>query len=158
MRDHAKHLEESIQRASALILHSRHLVALVGAGMSVESGVPPFRGPGGLWTRFGEPTNLSYQGFIRDPAEWWEKRLREEEEPGTPTYELKAAVDTASPNSGHYSLVELERMGLLKYTITQNVDNLHYLAGSVTWPRFTATAPSCAAWTAAYGCRGVNFP
>ena len=131
MTEPTREMEEGIQHASRLILTSRYLVALVGAGMSVESGIPPFRGPGGLWTRFpAEPTSLSYQQFIRDPAEWWERRLRDEGEPGNSTYELKVAVDGASPNPGHYALVELEGMGLLKCIITQNVDNLHHRAGS----------------------------
>ena len=125
-----RELEESIRQASELILGSAHLVALVGAGMSVESGIPPFRGPGGLWTRYGEPTALSYREFIRDPAGWWERRLKDECEPGNPTYELKSAVDSAGPNPGHYALAELERIGLLKHTITQNVDDLHHRAGS----------------------------
>ena len=123
-------LDGGIQRASSLILTAKHLVALVGAGMSVESGIPPFRGPGGLWTRYGEPTSLSYQQFARDPTGWWENRLNNEEEAGNPTHEPKIAVDRADPNPGHYSLVELERMGLLKHIITQNVDNLHHRAGN----------------------------
>ena len=124
-------LEEGIRRASGLMVASGHLVALVGAGMSVESGIPSFRGPDGLWNRYGGPTSLSYQGFIGDPAAWWEKRLWDEREPGNATYEMKKAVDGAGPNPGHYALVELERMGVLKYIITQNVDDLHHRAGSV---------------------------
>ena len=131
MKELNEDLDAGIQRAAELLITAKHLVALVGAGMSVESGIPPFRGPGGLWTRYGEPTSLSYQGFIRDPAGWWEKRLRDEQEHGNPTYELKIAVDKAGPNPGHYALVELERMGLLKCIITQNVDNLHRRAGSI---------------------------
>ncbi len=122
---------EGVQQAASLILNARHLVALVGAGMSVESGIPPFRGPGGLWTRYGEPTSLGFKQFIQDPAGWWDRRLREEKEEGNPTYELKLAVDRAGPNPGHIALAEMERMGLLKYIITQNVDDLHHRAGSV---------------------------
>lgn len=131
MTAYTEELEEGVQQASDLILRSTHLVAFVGAGMSVESGIPPFRGPGGLWTRYGEPTSLSYRQFIQDPAVWWEERLRDEGQPGNPTYELKSAVDGAGPNPGHYALAELERIGILKYTITQNVDDLHRRAGSV---------------------------
>ena len=123
-------LNNDIRRASHLVLRARHLVALVGAGMSVESGIPPFRGPGGLWTRHGGATSLRYQQFIRDPKEWWEGRLRDEQQPGNSTYELKSAIDGATPNAGHYALVELERIGLLKHVITQNVDDLHRRAGS----------------------------
>ena len=62
-------LSDSLDQAAALIRLSKHVVALAGAGLSVESGIPPFRGPGGLWTKYGEPTNLSYKEFLRDPQE-----------------------------------------------------------------------------------------
>jgi NAD-dependent deacetylase len=120
-----------LERAARLVLDSQYVVALVGAGLSVESGIPPFRGPGGLWTRYGQPSMLSYQEFARDPRLWWEMRLRDEVELGNPVYELKLAVDQATPNAGHYALVELERSGVLKYSITQNVDDLQRRAGSI---------------------------
>ena len=119
-----------LEQAARLVLSSEHLVAFVGAGLSVESGIPPYRGPGGLWTKQGEPAMLSYQEFVRDPKSWWESRLNSECEPGHPIHEMKLAVDQAAPNAGHHSLVELERMGILKSTMTQNVDNLHRQAGS----------------------------
>ena len=131
MTGHRGELESGIQHAASLLTVAKHLVALVGAGMSVESGIPPFRGPGGLWTRHGQPVSLDYHRFIEDPAGWWENRLRDEAHPGNTTYELKVAVEAAVPNPGHFALAELERMGLLKHIITQNVDNLHRRAGSV---------------------------
>jgi len=73
---------------------------------------------------------LSYREFVQDPKKWWENRLQGEVEPGNPIYEMKLAVDQAVPNAGHHALVELERLGLLKSTLTQNVDNLHRQAGS----------------------------
>jgi len=123
-------LSQSLDQAASLILRSKHVVALAGAGLSVESGIPPFRGPGGLWTKYGEPTNLSYREFVRDPKGWWEARFRNEDQPGDPVYELKVAVDQAAPNPGHHTLVEMERLGLLQCVVTQNVDNLHREAGS----------------------------
>jgi NAD-dependent deacetylase len=120
-----------LEQAARLILESEYLIALVGAGLSVESGIPPFRGPGGLWTRYGAPPMLAYREFVRDPKRWWETRLLDEEEPGNPVHELKVAVDRAVPNDGHYALVRLEQLGILKHTITQNVDNLHRRSGSV---------------------------
>jgi len=123
-------LREKLEQAARILLSSKHLVALVGAGLSVESGIPPFRGPGGLWTRHGQPSMLSYQEFVRDPKLWWETRLHGEQEPGNPLGEMKLAVDRAAPNAGHYSLVDLERSGLLMSTMTQNVDDLHRRAGS----------------------------
>ena len=113
-----------------MIVSANYLVALVGAGLSVESGIPPYRGPGGLWTNNGGPPLLSYREFVQDPKGWWERRLRGESEPGNPIQEMKSAADRSVPNPGHYSLVELERFRLLKSTITQNVDNLHRQAGS----------------------------
>ena len=121
----------AVNSACRLIRSASHVVALVGAGMSVESGIPPFRGPGGIWTKYGASTSLNYHTFLEDPAKWWQNRLRDEMAPGNPTYEMKIAVDEANPNPGHYALVELERMGILKYTITQNIDDLHRRAGSI---------------------------
>ena len=99
--------------------------------MSAESGIPTYRGTGGQWTRFGEPSMLSFQEFARDPAAWWQRRLIDEQTPGNAVFELKEAAEAAEPNEGHYALVEMERSGALKRTMTQNVDNLHRRAGSV---------------------------
>ncbi|MBC8280224.1 MAG: hypothetical protein H8E48_05510 [Chloroflexi bacterium] len=130
MLDITAAFSESLDQAAALILRAKHVVVTAGAGLSVESGIPPFRGPGGLWTKYGEPTNLSYREFLRDPEEWWEARFRNEDQPGDPTYELKVAVDQAQPNPGHYAIVEMEQQGFLQCVVTQNVDNLHRVAGS----------------------------
>ena len=119
-----------IDHAAALVQSSRHVVAFSGAGLSVESGIPPYRGPGGLWTKHGQPPLLSYKQFAQDPKGWWESRLSAETESGNPIYEMKLAVDRASPNPGHLALAELEGRGLLRCVITQNVDNLHHEAGS----------------------------
>lgn len=119
-------LQEGIEKAARLVLKAKHTVALVGAGMSVESGIPPFRGPGGLWTKYGEPPMNSYDLFLQNPRGWWEERVAK-----TGLYaELNVALAKAKPNPGHYALAELEAMGLLKAIITQNVDNLHFTAGS----------------------------
>ncbi|MEK7806540.1 MAG: Sir2 family NAD-dependent protein deacetylase, partial [Chloroflexota bacterium] len=102
-------LHGKLELAAKLVLGARHTVALVGAGLSVESGIPPFRGPGGIWTKYGEPRMLAYREFARDPRGWWENRLRDEEEEGSPVREMKLAADRAAPNAGHYALVEMER-------------------------------------------------
>lgn len=130
MLDPNADLSRSLDEAAGFISSAKHVVALAGAGLSVESGIPPFRGPGGLWTKHGEPSNLSYREFARDPGEWWEARFRSEDKPGDPTYEMKVAVDLAEPNPGHRALVEMEEMDLLQCIVTQNVDNLHRVAGS----------------------------
>jgi NAD-dependent deacetylase len=119
-------LEEAIEAAARLVVASKHVVALVGAGHSVESGIPPFRGPGGLWTKYGEPDMLGYQNFMRDPKKWWEETLSR----SGPMRELLDALAQARPNPGHYALAELEQMGQLQHIITQNIDNLHQEAGS----------------------------
>jgi NAD-dependent deacetylase len=105
---------------------SRHVVALVGAGLSVESGIPPFRGPGGIWTRHGEPDMLGYERLREDPRRWWEERMN----PSEAELELTVALTQATPNAGHVALRELEEAGNLRHIITQNVDNLHQEAGS----------------------------
>lgn len=117
---------EEIQRAARLLVDSSYVVALVGAGISVESEIPPFRGPGGLWTKYGEPDMRGYDRFLEDPKGWWETYHQREGY----AKELVDTINAAKPNAGHYALVELERMVVLKHTITQNVDNLHCVAGS----------------------------
>ncbi len=115
--------DDAIEEAGALIARSRHLVALAGAGMSKESGIPTFRGDGGLWTVHGEPPMNQFETFARDPARWWERRLSE------PPGDFANALDAAQPNAGHRALVELEEMGALVHLISQNVDDLHRRAG-----------------------------
>ena len=121
-----------IQQAAALIDRARYVVALAGAGLSAGSGIPTYRGVGGLWTQHGTPPLLSYQEFANDPAAWWRARLAAEKDPSHPVFQMKHAVDRATPNAGHLALAELERRGILRSTITQNVDNLHSVAGSRT--------------------------
>lgn len=118
-------VEKGIELAAGIIARSNYVVALTGAGISVESGIPPFRGPGGLWTKYGEPDNRGYQRFLEDPKAWWEARLR-----GEGVRPEMRSFEGAQSNPGHFALVELEEIGVLKYIITQNVDNLHYAAGS----------------------------
>ena len=124
-------LQRVLEEASQMVASSRYVVAMVGAGMSAESGIPTYRGPGGLWTRIGEPDMRSFQTFLADPKGWWERMLDREKHPEQPERaQFREAIEKAGPNPGHYALVELERMGVLKHTITQNVDNLHRMAGS----------------------------
>lgn len=119
-------LISSIERASDLILSADYVVALTGAGVSVESGIRPFRGPGGLWTERGEPSMDGWTRFKRDPKSYWERRT-DPKRRGS----LGRSLYDAEPNSGHLALAEMEGMGLIKALITQNIDNLHIEAGSV---------------------------
>ena len=121
-------LTQAVEEAARLLVMSPYVTALVGAGMSVESGIPPFRGPGGLWTRYGEPPMNGYQLFQEDPKAWWE-RTRQDENQGH-RREMRRSIEQAQPNPGHYALVDLEQLGVLRYIITQNVDNLHLKAGN----------------------------
>jgi NAD-dependent deacetylase len=119
-------MEGVIQEAVDLILSAEYVVALTGAGVSVESGIRPFRGPGGLWTERGEPPMDGYARFKKDPAGYWERRLDPERRRG-----FGRSLSEAKPNLGHIALSELEEMGVLKSLITQNIDNLHLAAGSI---------------------------
>jgi NAD-dependent deacetylase len=116
----------ALEAAADCLSRARYVIALTGAGLSVESGIPPFRGPGGLWTKHGEPPMNGYQRFLADPRRAWEDRLN----PTGPMRELWKALSAARPNPGHHAFVELEDLGVLRALITQNVDNLHRVAGS----------------------------
>ncbi len=117
---------EIIQEAARRLLSAKYVMALTGAGISVESGIPPFRGPGGLWTKYGEPPMNGYELFLQDPKKAWEERLS----PSGPSKEIWQTLGTAEPNDGHTAFVDLENMGIVRCLITQNVDNLHRRAGS----------------------------
>ncbi len=117
---------DKIRKAAETLADARYVVALTGAGVSVESGIPDFRGPDGLWTKYGEPPLDDYRRFLQDPKADWLRRLKREGY----TKELHDTLDRAVPNPGHYALAEMERMGILKCLITQNIDNLDRIAGS----------------------------
>jgi len=120
-------LDARIEAAAHALCGARHAVALTGAGLSVESGIPPFRGPGGLWTQYGEPPMDGYQRFLADPAQAWRDRLDPKVEWMRGLGETLAA---AKPNAGHRALAELERLGHCGALITQNIDDLHRQAGT----------------------------
>jgi NAD-dependent deacetylase len=120
-----RRMEEAIEEAAHLILSADYVVALTGAGVSVESGIRPFRGPGGIWTERGEPPMDGYRRFEEDPRAYWENRMKPRQGRG-----LGDSVMEAEPNPGHLALAEMEEMGLLRALITQNIDNLHNAAGS----------------------------
>lgn len=113
-------MDELIAKAALALTQSRLTVALTGAGMSVESGIPPFRGKGGLWERFDPMEYAHIDALIQDPARVWNVLIRE----------MKNVMDAALPNEAHKGLAALESMGLLAAIITQNVDGLHQAAGS----------------------------
>ena len=101
-----------------MLLTSTFSIAFTGAGISTASGIPDFRGPNGLWKKYS-PELASIEYFNKDPKGFWE------------FYSLRMrGLFTALPNKAHYALAELEKLGLIKYVITQNIDGLHQLAGS----------------------------
>src|SRR5436853_115143 len=89
---------EEVEHAAVLLHRARYGIALTGAGLSKESGIPTFRGEGGLWTKHGEPPMNGYQLFMRDPAAWWQQRQAAAD---APRDELAAAIAQAAPNPGH---------------------------------------------------------
>src|SRR5580700_9444290 len=101
--------DKEIREAARTILAADYPIALTGAGMSVESGIPPFRGPGGLWTKYGEPPMNGYQIFLADPKKGWEERISRQDD------ELWKPLRVARPNPGHYAFVELEQIGVLRF-------------------------------------------
>lgn len=103
-----------------LLADADHAVILTGAGISTESGVPDFRSAGGLWERYDPVKVASMDTFIGDPAQFWEFHR--------PRFDMVASVD---PNPAHDAVAELERRGVVKAVITQNIDGLHRRAGSV---------------------------
>ncbi len=105
--------------AARLIRSARNLTAFTGAGVSVESGIPPFRGEGGLWGRY-DPRMLELDYFLAHPEKSW-PILREI---------FYDHFGKARPNRAHEVLAAWEARGLLKCLITQNIDNLHHLAGN----------------------------
>jgi NAD-dependent deacetylase len=120
-------LAEQIAHAAERVAAARSAIALTGAGLSVESGIPPFRGPGGLWTKYGEPPLDGYQRFLRDPKRAWQDRLSPRE-PWAKA--LGETLRSAKPNAGHRALAELEALGRCDAVITQNIDDLHRQAGT----------------------------
>ena len=119
---------KSILTAAQIILKSNYTIALIGAGLSVGSGIPTFRGAGGLWTKLGEPPGNAYESFLNNPTKWWNQNLNSKIDPERTKF--RNAIEKAQPNPGHFALVELENINILKHQITQNIDNLHYAAGS----------------------------
>lgn len=120
-------LEVQIAGGAERVAAAGHAIALTGAGLSVESGIPPFRGPGGLWTRYGEPPLDGYQRFLQDPAAAWRERLDPKQ---SWARGLRETLGRAKPNAGHRALAELQSCAALACVITQNIDDLHRQAGS----------------------------
>lgn len=108
-----------VGRLAKILERSRYAIVFTGAGVSAESGIPTFRGGGGLWERF-DPTKLATpEGFRENPARVWRwYRMRMQ------------LIARARPNPAHIVTARLQERGLIKTIITQNVDGLHQRAGA----------------------------
>jgi NAD-dependent deacetylase len=113
-------LDSLIDEAADLIVKSKRIVVFTGAGVSTESGIPDFRSPGGIWTKY-DPDDFTYQKFLSDPE------ARKKHWSVFYSGEMWTGVE---PNAAHYAIAELEKMGKLDCVITQNVDGLHQKAGN----------------------------
>lgn len=110
---------QTLKEAARVIQFANFAIALTGAGISVESGIPAFRGAQGLWQKYDPSEYAHIEAFLRHPAKVWEM-LRE----------LDLIMQKARPNPAHLVLAAWERENYLKAIITQNVDTLHQGAGS----------------------------
>ena len=110
-----------LEEAAELLLSAKYPVALTGAGISVGSGIPDFRSPGGLWSVYAPDEYATLEVFYRNPAKAWQ------------LYRALGRVLTGKKaNRAHLALAEFERQGMLRGVVTQNVDALHQEAGSRT--------------------------
>ena len=110
--------ENAVAALRRMIEAAERIVALTGAGISTESGIPDFRSPGGIWSRM-KP--ITYQEFIASEEarlEDWRRRFR-----------MNADFAQAEPNAGHFALARMAEHGRLRAVITQNIDGLHQRAG-----------------------------
>jgi NAD-dependent deacetylase len=112
-------MPEEIGRLAQLIVESRKVIAFTGAGISTESGIPDFRSPGGIWSRY-DPEDFTIQKFLSSPES--RKRIWRMAVEG-------GLLSEAEPNGAHYAIAELHRLGKLDCVITQNIDHLHQKAG-----------------------------
>jgi NAD-dependent deacetylase len=118
-----------IKQAAADLAVSTHAIVLTGAGISTESGVADFRGPKGIWITNPQAEAQAYQRyerFLNDPKAYWEEMLGTV---GSGSYFYRQMREV-SPNPGHHAIARLEQLGIVKWTITQNVDGLHEKAGT----------------------------
>lgn len=112
-------MSDPFSKAADALARAEYAVASTGAGISVESGIPDFRSPGGIWSKYPPEEYASIYAFLANPAKVWRF-----------WNELGSDLEDCAPNAAHRVLAEFERLGRIKAVITQNVDNLHQDAGS----------------------------
>jgi NAD-dependent deacetylase len=112
-------MEDAVVKLRKMIADSNRIVAFTGAGISAESGIPTYRGAGGLWTKYDPSKYADIHYFLQDSSYYW-SFFRDVRYP---------LLKKAQPNKAHYALVELEKKGKLYQVVTQNIDGLHQIAG-----------------------------
>ena len=130
------------EQLAGLVRDLQPVVVLTGAGISTESGIPDFRSPTGIWAEFDPQEYATIDAFLADPEKVWR------------FYALRfRALTEAEPNAGHLALADLERAGLVRAVITQNIDLLHERAGSreVVEVHGSIRTSTCLACGASYG-------
>jgi NAD-dependent deacetylase len=111
--------DDSVSRLADLLARSRRITAFTGAGVSTESGIPDFRSPGGVWTRY-DPSDFTFDRYVESPevrARAWAMRR-------------EFFAKEVEPNAAHRAIARLEQAGRGHGVVTQNIDGLHQLAGS----------------------------
>ena len=129
-----------IQRAAHDLSQAQEAIALTGAGISVESGIPDFRSATGLWSKYHPKEYATIEAFLADPQKVWRMLA-----------EMVILVGQATPNPAHISLTHLEQMGRLHAVITQNVDGLHQAAGSRRVIEFHGSSNTLSCLSCGYG-------
>lgn len=111
--------QQRVLKASRLLEQSKYAGAFTGAGISTESGLSDFRSPGGVWDRYRTVTFQEFLSDLKARVEYW-----------TMKRDFYSEMRNAKPNRAHFALAELEKMGKLKFVITQNIDGFHQQAGN----------------------------
>ena len=125
-------MDDLIKKAAADLAQANMATALTGAGASIESKIPPFRGKGGLWEKMDPMEVAHIDAFLQDPTKVWQLLIKD----------MKDVVDQAQPNDCHKGLARLEELGKLQTVITQNIDGLHQMAGNTDVIEFHGTFAS----------------
>src|SRR5512134_2890250 len=107
-----------IERLRQILRGSRRAVVFTGAGISTESGIPDYRSPGGIWSRFRPIEFNEFMTSEEARREYWQRK-----------FDIHETVMQAKPNSGHRAIAELVRLGKVAAVITQNIDGLHQASG-----------------------------
>lgn len=141
-------MTNELQTFISWLKNARYATAFTGAGVSVESGIAPFTGAGGLWNQY-DPQFIEINFFLSNPTRSWQEMKKI----------FFTDMDEAQPNKAHQVLAALETQGLLKGIITQNIDGLHQRAGSKNVAEFHGTIHtlSCLSCGRKYRLEDVNL-